>query len=61
MKFGNQLKYIREKKRITKYRIRKETQLQYSQIDAIENDGNYDKNSFVTYLKYLKIEIKFIF
>lgn len=59
MKFGNQLKRIRVKNKITKYRIRKDTQLQYSQIDAIENDGNYDKNTFITYLEYLNIKIQF--
>lgn len=61
MEFGEELMRVRENKGITKYRMKKETKLQYSQINAIESDGNYDKNSLITYLKYLNIKIKFIY
>lgn len=60
MEFGEKLKKIRENREITKYKVRRDTKLQYSQIDAIENNENYSIDTLFTYLKYFKIRIKLI-
>lgn len=60
MKFGEQLKMIRENREVTKYKVRRDTKLQYTQIDAIENDENYSIDTLFTYLGYFNIKIKLI-
>ena len=56
MKFGEQLKKIRESQEVTKYKVRRDTKLQYSQIDAIENDENYSIDTLFTYLVFLSLK-----
>ena len=38
MKFGKKIREIRVANKISKYKVRRDIKLQYSQIDAIEND-----------------------
>jgi cytoskeletal protein RodZ len=60
MKFGEKLRDIRENRKITKYKVRKDTHLQYSQIDAIENNENYSIDTLIIYLEYFSIKIKLL-
>ena len=57
MKFGKKIREIRVANKISKYKVRRDIKLQYSQIDAIENDENYSIETLKSYLTYLGLDI----
>lgn len=52
------LKEIRLAKGISKYRIAKETGMQYQTIDAVENGGDLRVSTLLKIAKALKVDVK---
>ncbi len=55
------LKELRIAKGISKYRIAKETGLQYQSIHAIENGGDLRVSTLLKIAKALKVDVKELF